>query len=99
PYQSEARPSQADTGAGRHNEQASDHELSSDAGESTATAGNYAGGVAGDQEFPVGRDDEGQDRPSQADAPSSVPAMAGIGLDVLSQAEEAQLPEHHAADG
>ena len=62
PYQSEARPGQADTGTGRHHEQASDHELSSDAGESTATAGNYAGGVAGDQEFLVGWDDEGQDR-------------------------------------
>ena len=58
PQQSEARPGQAGTGAGRHNEQAPDHRSPSlGISESRATAGNYAGGVAGDQEFLVRRDD------------------------------------------
>src|ERR1019366_2120559 len=37
-------------------------------------------------------------RATEADAPPGVPAVLGIGFDVLSQAEEAQPTEHQAAD-
>src|SRR5450755_1063387 len=67
------------------------------AGDGSSAACNYAGGVAGDQELLVGRDDERQDRAGDADAPPGVPAVVGIGPGILSQSEEAQPAEYQAA--
>src|ERR1017187_8522513 len=64
----------------------------------SSIASDDAGGVAGDQELLIRRYDEGQHRAAEADAPPGVPAVLGIGFDVLSQAEEAQPAEHQATD-
>src|ERR1017187_10648028 len=67
-------------------------------GESPSTASDHVGGVASDEELLVRGDDERQDRASGADAPLRVPAVAGIGLGVLSEAEETQPAEYQATD-
>ena len=78
PYQSEARPSHADTGTGRHHEQASDHELSSDAGESMqAVPRAVSRAIRSSSSVGTTR---AQDRRRKADASCSMPAMVGVGL-------------------
>ena len=48
-----------------------------------------AGGVAGDHEFLVGGDDEGQDWAGAGDAAVGCASVVGVRLGVLRQAQEA----------
>ena len=98
--QAEAGPGQADVLGGGRDEQAPGHDVTSWlAGWGRGRpGGDEAGGVAGDHQLLVGRHHERLDRTGTADPPPGGPAVPGVGLGVLGQAEEPQATQDQAAD-
>src|ERR1700722_7361323 len=78
PYESEARPGQAYTRAGRHEQQATDHDIPPCPLRARSATGDHLDGIASDHQLFVRGDDERYNRASKTDTPARVPAVVGI---------------------